>query len=49
MLTHLKEECEKTKIDVDMFILFSKRGYSSELKSLRGDTLKLFTIKDFNF
>jgi hypothetical protein len=48
-LTKLKEKCKAVKIDVDMFVLFSKKGYSSELKSLKGDTLKLFTIKNFNF
>lgn len=49
VLTDLKEKCKKVKIDVDMFVLFSKKGYSSELKSLKGDTLKLFTSKNFNF
>jgi hypothetical protein len=49
VLTQLKEKCQKLKIDVNMFVLFSKSGYSNELKSLRGDDLKLFTIKHFNF
>ena len=49
VLTDLKEKCNKVKIDVDMFVLFSKKGYSNELKSLKGDTLKLFTVKNFNF
>ena len=48
-VTNLKEKCKKAKIDVDMFVLFSKKGYTSELKSLKGDKLKLFTIKHFNF
>ncbi len=46
ILTNLKEKCKKAKIDVDIFVLFSKKGYSSELKSLKGDTLKLFTVKN---
>ncbi len=49
VLTDLKEKCKKAKVDVDMFVLFSKKGYSSELKSLKADTLKLFTVKNFNF
>jgi len=49
VLTDLKDKCTKAKIDVDMFVLFSKKGYTSELKSLKGDTLKLFTLKNFNF
>lgn len=47
-LTLLKEKCEKVKIKVDMFVLFSKKGYSTELKSLKGDSLKLFTVKSFS-
>jgi hypothetical protein len=49
VLTQLKEKCNKAKIDVDIFVLFSKKGYSSELRSLKSDKLKLFTIKNFNF
>ena len=49
VLTNLKEKCKKAKIDVDVFVLFSKSGYSSELKSLKSDTLKLYTVKNFNF
>jgi hypothetical protein len=48
-LSNLKANCQKVKIDVDMFVLFSKKGYSNELKALKGDNLKLFTIKNFNF
>ena len=47
-LTRLKEKCEAAKIDVDLFVLFSKKGYTTELKSLKGDTLKLFTVKSFS-
>ncbi|VAY87796.1 hypothetical protein MNB_ARC-1_100 [hydrothermal vent metagenome] len=49
VLTNLKERCKKAKIDIDIFVLFSKSGFSSELKSLKGDYLKLFTIKSFKF
>lgn len=44
-LSKLMKECEMSDIKPDMFLLFSKSGYSSELKSLRDDTLKLFTSK----
>ncbi len=46
-LTKLKEKCEKAKIKADIFVLFSKAGYSSELKSLKSESLKLYTIKSF--
>jgi len=46
-LNKLKNNCKAVKIDVDIFVLFAKKGYSSELKSLKSDTLKLFTLKDF--
>ncbi|RLA74015.1 MAG: hypothetical protein DRG11_06280 [Epsilonproteobacteria bacterium] len=46
-LTLLKERCEKLRIDVDVYVLFSKKGFTTELKSLRGEELKLFTVKNF--
>ncbi len=47
-LTNLKEKCEKLQIDVDAYILFSKKGYTSELKNLKKtENLQLFTVKNF--
>lgn len=46
-LTKLQEKCENAKIKPDIFVLISKNGFSSELKSLKSDTLKLFTLKNF--
>jgi len=46
-LNKLKEISQKENLDVDTYILVSKNGFSSELKSLKGDNLKLFTIKHF--
>jgi len=46
-LTKLKDSCTQNNIKADIFIIFSKRGFSSELKSLKQETLKLFTIKNF--
>ncbi|MDB2562298.1 DUF234 domain-containing protein [Sulfurimonas sp.] len=46
-LTKLQEYCQKAKIQADVFVLFSKSGFSNELKSLKGENLKLFTPKSF--
>lgn len=47
--TNLKEKCEKAKIKVDTFVLFSKKGYTSELKTLKKtENLQLFTVKNFS-
>ncbi|MFV0481935.1 MAG: DUF234 domain-containing protein, partial [Campylobacteraceae bacterium] len=47
ILTHLKKKCEKEKLDVDMFALFSKSGFSKELLGLRDKNLQLFELEDF--
>lgn len=44
-LTKLQELCQSAKIQADIFVLFSKKGYSSELKSAKGENLKLYTVK----
>ncbi|WP_051505439.1 DUF234 domain-containing protein [Sulfurospirillum arcachonense] len=46
-LTKLKENCESGEIKPDIYVLFAKKGYSSELKSLKSDTLLLFTCRNF--
>ncbi|MGB5867036.1 MAG: DUF234 domain-containing protein [Arcobacteraceae bacterium] len=47
-LTNLKEKCEKVKVEADTFILFSKKGYTSELKNLKkSENIQLFTVKNF--
>ena len=45
-LTKLKENCNKAGLKPDMLVLFSKKSYSSELKSLKNETLKLFTCRN---
>jgi len=45
LLSQLKQSCKDAKIDIDKFVLFGKNGFSSELKSQKGDDLKLFTVK----
>ena len=48
-LTNLKEKCKSVEIDVDTYILFSKKGYTSELKALKKtENLQLFTVKNFS-
>jgi hypothetical protein len=44
-LTKLKENCEKAEIVADTYLMFSKKGYTSELKSLKSDSVQLFTCK----
>ncbi len=47
-LTRLKQISEDLDIKVDIFVLFSKKGFTNELKSLKGTDLKLFTSRNFN-
>lgn len=44
-LTKLQECCFELGIEPSIIALFSKKGFSSELKSLKSDTLKLYTVK----
>ena len=46
-LTKLKQKCELAQLPVDIFVLFSKSGFSSELKNQKGKDLKLYTLKSF--
>ena len=45
-LTKLKEQCAKVELDPDIFIIFSKSGYSNELKKEKGEGVKLFALKN---
>jgi len=45
--TKLQEEAQKANIEAEMFVIVSKKGFSSELKSLKGKSLKLLTLKNF--
>jgi len=44
-LSKLAQDCETLQIVPDMMILFSKNGFSSELKSMKNENLKFFTVK----
>lgn len=44
-LTRLKELCESLEIVPDEVFLFSKNGFTNELKKEKGNGLRLFTVK----
>jgi len=44
-LTKLKESAKQAQVEPDIYVIFAKKGFSSELKSLKSDTLLLFTCK----
>ena len=46
-LSRLQELCAKANIKANIFVLVAKKGFSSELKSLKGENLKLYTLKNF--
>lgn len=47
-LNRLKETCEKTDLKADIYLIFSKSGFSNELKNEKGEGLKLLTLKNLN-
>ena len=44
-LNKLKIACKDLGINVDEFVMFNKNSYTSELKSMKSNTLHLYTIK----
>lgn len=46
-LNTLLQNCKNSDILPDIVTLFAKNGYSSELKSLKSENLRLFTAKSF--
>ncbi|MBU1657646.1 DUF234 domain-containing protein [bacterium] len=46
-LTKLKEKSVLAEISPDIFVIFSKSGFSNELKTEKGENLKLFSLKNF--
>ena len=46
-LTKLQEDAKQARIEADTFILVSKSGFSNELKAMKGENLKLLTLKSF--
>ncbi len=47
LLNKLKEDALHVKMDTDIFILISKQGFSNEVKLLKSESLKLFTLRNF--
>ena len=46
-LNNLKNTCKEVGFEPDICILFTKKGFTNELKSLKGESLKLYTAKSF--
>ena len=45
-LNKLKEMAQSAKIEADIFVIFAKKGFSNELKSLKGENLRLYSVKN---
>ncbi len=45
-LSKLQEKCAKAALAADIYVIFSKNGFSSEFKKEKSDTLKLFSLKN---
>ncbi len=45
-LTRLQEKASSINIKPDIYVLFSKNGFSNELKAMKGADLKLFSAKN---
>ena len=46
-LHKLEDKCKKLEIKPTQIVLFSKRGFSKELKNMQGKNLALYSCKDF--
>lgn len=44
-LTKLQESCARAKLTPDIFVIFSKNGFSTEFKKEKGENLRLFSLK----
>jgi hypothetical protein len=47
--TQLKNLSQGLGIKADSYILFSKKGFTNELKSIKNDNLKLLTVKNISY
>lgn len=45
-LAKLQEKCAKASLTADIYVVFSKSGFSSEFKKEKSETLKLYTLKN---
>jgi hypothetical protein len=46
-IVKLQELSVKAKIKADIFVLVAKGGFSTEVRALKGEDLKLFSLKNF--
>ena len=46
-IAKLEELSSKARLNADLFVIVAKRGFSSELRALKGTNLKLLTLKNF--
>ena len=46
-LAKLEELAKKAKIQADIFVLVAKGGFSTDVRGLKGESVKLFTLKNF--
>ena len=46
-LTKLQDTCNSIGLKPDFYVIFAKKGFSNELKALKGETIKLFTCRNF--
>jgi len=45
-LTKLKENCAKADLEIETFVLFSKNKFSSELKKEKGQSVRLYSLRN---
>jgi len=47
-LNKLKATCKDLGINVDTYMIFSKKGFTSELKSMKSENLGLYSLRNLN-
>jgi len=47
VLNSLQNKCKVANLDIDKFVLFSKSGFSKELKAKKSPNIELFELSDF--
>ena len=45
-LTKLKSHTKALGLEIDRYVLFSKKGFSEDVKKQKGETLRLYTVKN---
>jgi len=47
VLNSLQSKCRLADLNIDKFVLFSKSGFSNELKEKKGSNIELYDLKEF--